>query len=191
MEPGKKTCPSCRTELAEKAVLCVGCGYHLERGEHLKTRSQRFHRQWDFGLTVAAQAGAVVLAFLAAGGCAVFYWPWGLAAFVLALVLLFVVGMFGRRVVLERTPKGNVRLTVVQWVLFRPTVTSEADLEKYEAAYSSFLNAGKYTSYLIEVRGPGVPTILVYDGGSHAVMKEMLDCLQFEAGLPIRRGDDL
>ena len=35
---GRHTCPKCKVRLPANAVLCVQCGYHLEKGKVLKTK---------------------------------------------------------------------------------------------------------------------------------------------------------
>ncbi len=34
----RHNCPQCKTTLAAEAVLCVNCGYHLEKGKALQTK---------------------------------------------------------------------------------------------------------------------------------------------------------
>ncbi|MBT3191710.1 MAG: zinc-ribbon domain-containing protein [Verrucomicrobia bacterium] len=36
-EPEKNGCPECQAELADGAVLCVHCGYHLKLGKKIST----------------------------------------------------------------------------------------------------------------------------------------------------------
>jgi len=39
-EPARaKTCPSCKRPVGDNAVLCIACGYNLESGYHLRTKS--------------------------------------------------------------------------------------------------------------------------------------------------------
>ena len=40
-------CPSCNAELADDAVLCVGCGFHLKEGTHLATAVGEAHARSD------------------------------------------------------------------------------------------------------------------------------------------------
>src|SRR5436190_19081665 len=39
--PPTKECPECRAALAQNAVLCVTCGFHLQRGGYLGTAVER------------------------------------------------------------------------------------------------------------------------------------------------------
>ncbi len=34
----RNSCPKCKATLAEEAILCVHCGYHLEKGKALQTK---------------------------------------------------------------------------------------------------------------------------------------------------------
>ncbi len=45
-------CPNCRHELdADDSVLCMFCGYHLEKGDKLDTVFEGIERHWDDGPT--------------------------------------------------------------------------------------------------------------------------------------------
>ena len=35
---GRKRCPSCKEPIDTAAVLCIECGYHLEKGKRLTTK---------------------------------------------------------------------------------------------------------------------------------------------------------
>lgn len=51
-------CPSCDSEVGEDAVLCISCGYHLQKGAHLEVDSRRERRHW---LGFITSQNAVVL----------------------------------------------------------------------------------------------------------------------------------
>ena len=56
-------CPECDAGLPEGAVLCVSCGYHLEKGKHLKTRhgEQGTGTAWDADLDWNPRFGLVTV----------------------------------------------------------------------------------------------------------------------------------
>lgn len=45
----ERSCPNCKTEYEPEAVICVACGYHLEKGRQLKTK--RIETRDPFGLS--------------------------------------------------------------------------------------------------------------------------------------------
>ena len=34
----QQSCPQCKADMDAEAILCVSCGYHVDRGRQLKTR---------------------------------------------------------------------------------------------------------------------------------------------------------
>lgn len=183
-------CPSCDAELPDGAVLCVECGYHLERGEHLQTKKKRFSRRWDLGPNLPAQIGIAVLAVIAAVVCTVMYWPIGALALLGPVAVIAALGLFGKTLLIQRQSSGELLLTVIRRFFFVPMVTAQVDLGSYDAVYTSFVADDESESYFVELRGRRAPRLVVYNGGDHGTMKEILDCLQFDAGLEIRRDTD-
>jgi predicted nucleic acid-binding Zn ribbon protein len=189
-KPTQTECPECGTELAEGAVLCVECGYHLEEERFLTTRKKRFRRTWQLGLSLVPQ---VIVAGLMLVGCVVatvMLGPIWSLLFLAAIVIQFVISLTGKRVVIQRTPKGNLELTVNGWLMFFPVVFARINLKHYDTAYTYYEGDGDYEFYTLKIQGDDVPAYTVYSGGSQDLMKEFADVMQYEGKMTIRRGRD-
>jgi hypothetical protein len=187
----KQTCPSCGTNVDRGAVLCIDCGYHLEKGEHLETKRKPFRRTWTQGLPLWAQIVVALILVIGSVVCVVVKgpkWAWVGGVAILAMAAL---SWSSRRVVVERTPQGNLQLILHGWIFFIPLVHARADLSRYEAVYTSYYGDEESgDSYALQIRGHKVRSVVVWRGGNEQTMKEIVDCLQDDAGLEVRRADD-
>jgi hypothetical protein len=186
----KQTCPSCGTKMDRGAVLCIDCGYHLEKGEHLETKRKPFRRTWSQGLPLWGQIIAAVILLSGSVACVVVLGPkWGWVGGV-AILLMAAISWFGRRIVVERTPKGNLQLVLHGWIFFIPLIHARADLSRYEAVYTSYSGDDEYDFYGLEIRGHKVRPVVVWEGSNELTMRAIVDCLEEDAGLEVRRADD-
>lgn len=185
-------CPECGAVLAEGAVLCVECGYHLEEQRFLKTKKKRFRRVWELGLSLVSQIVVAGLMLMLVGCvfATVQIGPFGAALIPLAILAQFFISLFGKRVVIQRTPKGDLELTVSVWMFFFPVVYATVNLKHYDTAYTYYEGDDESELYTLKIQGDDVPAYTVYSGGDPDKLKEFADVMQAEAKMTIRRGRD-
>jgi hypothetical protein len=198
-----RTCPLCRSPLAEKAVLCIGCGYDLRTGKRRKTVSEGHERHWTTGREMGVRTAYVVgLVTVVAAAALLHLSPanrffLGMTGVALAVVLGL--GTFVR-ISLKRDGNGVWRLTKQRWIAFLPCRRVTVDLRRYDAVYvdsragpplswhSVLLERQQGDLYLLELGGRRVRKPLpIYRGMSEITMKEMVDALQELAGLSVER----
>ncbi|HXG12404.1 MAG TPA: zinc ribbon domain-containing protein [Gemmataceae bacterium] len=136
-----RRCPNCNHPMADRAIICLECGYNLTTGQQLTTVHERFERHWENKRTLIVRAAALA-------GIAVFFLAWCVlawlwlsltAAVVLAVILFLVVGIplflsagTFMTASLRRGRSGHLELTTTRWVgfLFRGSQTH--DLSGYQ-----------------------------------------------------------
>jgi hypothetical protein len=176
-------------------VLCIECGYHLERGEQLETRRKPFRREINLGLPrwlalvlTVIFLGVVVGGLVAGVQADVRGLRW-LAAF--GFVALFVLPFAAARLVIERSRKGDLLLRLFRDFFFVPLVWKKVHLRHYDRALTNYLGDSEDASFFsVTLCGPRAAPVRLYYGSDERKMKEVLDCLQFDVGLTIGRGDD-
>ena len=202
-------CPECDAGLPEGAVLCVNCGYHLEKGKRLKTRHGKRAPgvAWDADLDwnprfgrvtvgIGLQAGLVVTAALLAcfgrgpDGVRI---EWVILGFLLGTLLIWtLVGTF-TRVRLARDHKGAPILVLFRRLLFIPRGQTVYPLARYKAVYTDYAVAqGKsraeyYRLYLGGEYRDDMPLVLILFTTNDDKMRELCDVLKEAANLSINR----
>jgi hypothetical protein len=146
-------CPHCSNGLEPGSVLCVRCGYHLEKREKVSKTHKPIHKHWVSGwpyrqrLTafLFASAAAFLLGLPAAliDGTFLYLLLWSWPPFV--LLMAFMLGTF-EEIDFTRDKKGKIRLTK-QWtfMLIRqpPFPISVAGFERVESG--KYNDAGCFT----------------------------------------------
>lgn len=134
----KVPCPKCRGKLAQDAIICAHCGYHLETGETFERLYKTVNLQWETGLPLRIRlgiflpAGAVALMATVIVGAATGEWfTMGFSLLVGMTLQAYALGTYSR-VNLTRSRKGRVRLTRTWRALFIPLPTSEINWREYE-----------------------------------------------------------
>jgi hypothetical protein len=185
--PATHACPHCEAALPDGAVLCVNCGYHLEKGERLRTVRQRLRRTWETGLTSPARLGGLAVVVLGGVAFAVFV-AGGWWCLPLCAVVGLVLAALGSRIVLERDRSGRPWLTVHGWFLLLPVRKRVIDLRRCDSVLLDYAGNDEAETYYVEVDGKKFSRpIRVYAGSSERVMREITDALQEVAGLEVKR----
>ena len=88
-------CPNCRSTLTPKALLCVSCGYHLEKGQvvsaGLDTSQTTGDGRWNFAWLAFPMIAAATLGMLAWFGSTEFTSPgmsWSVGLLTMNLIVL-------------------------------------------------------------------------------------------------------
>ena len=82
------------------------------------------------------------------------------------------------------------------WFFFVPVVYAKVDLRKYDSVYTNYAGYSGYAAdergdwFWLEVRGEKARPVRIYRGQDEQTMKEIVNCLQHEAGLTVCRGTD-
>lgn len=136
-------CPKCCFMLPPGSVLCVRCGYHLERREKVARTFHPMERVWE---TTASHPTRLIAylscegAALVLGLTAVFWAGADLGVFLSAFflfsgMLAFLFGTFDR-IHLTRNTRGRVQLTKTWRVAFFPLAPQAIDVRSYEGIVS-------------------------------------------------------
>lgn len=131
-------CPSCDKPLDTDAPACPHCNWNRDAGRRLPRTYEPVRRQWDsgwplpwrvvaFALCQAINVATIAWSQMLRGNAPVTVAGWAVASAVQA----FVLGTFGR-LVLERTAKGKVTLTLTWRIAFVPLTPNVIRWREYE-----------------------------------------------------------
>jgi hypothetical protein len=121
----QRNCPECLRPLEPKAVLCVACGYHLQRRKKVTRTFKPLERHWESGPTLAVRWRSYLICVGIASvlGLPVALldgelWSYLLGSWLMLVVLLaFILGTFDE-MDLQRNEKGKITLTKTWRVCF-------------------------------------------------------------------------
>ncbi len=185
-----RKCPSCKTPLDEDAVLCVDCGYHLEKKKHLKTVSKRVELFWDNRLPLAVQIGIGVVAVAVIVG-AILLKDLEMAARLIIIAITLVLGAtplgFVWRLTLVKDRKGRPFLRKKYWFCFLPIYSRDYNLQNYNAVLMDYHEVEDHEYFIMQLRHKDGSLFTIYRGGDEKTMHSLADALKDWADLALER----
>lgn len=120
-------CPGCKAVMAINQVVCLNCGFHLEKGNKVRRRHKEIRQSWDEGLprkTRMVLSVILSIGFVLAGIATSETGHTGpIGAFIMVLIassqVLYLLGTHGQ-LELVRNSKGRITLTRKYWIAFAP-----------------------------------------------------------------------
>jgi hypothetical protein len=185
------------------AVLCIECGYHLDRGRRLKTKSNRPTQ--TFGSSPVTPLRKQIA--LGCGGAGLFICLVGIlvcflfeSGFLVGLPVLGVGSLLilpvtilgnGQRMTITKSKKGEPLLIQEEWICFLSVRASTTSLRKWDAVFfdCSVSSDGEQADvYSLRLgRRDRSQFLLLYRGTDEHHMKYLGELLQEVAGLSMER----
>ncbi len=217
-EDQKESCPECLELIPLGALVCNHCGFNRETGAKLQRVYKKVAQSWDTGLRLPLRLGiylgvqgivlvATLILAVAGGswGGLVHSWVVG------AVMLAFLLGTFPR-IHLERSKKGQVRLTKTWRICFIPLGPSEIRWREFEGVSAEMAHKTNFMDWFLFLvllpcgvipgilwwfwvlepdefdvaltRDHGGPAELLYRGRSEATALEVATTVRKTTGLP-------
>lgn len=144
------TCPRCRREMGEGAVLCTSCGFDQRTKRKVARTYEAMARTWETDMPLAQrllylglyQVVHWVVAVMVVAVLGVGVWPFVVTWPLLTGILCFILGTYDR-VQLVRDRKGRVSITVEWRLCFVPAKKETTEVRGFEGVTTGqWLDAG-------------------------------------------------
>ncbi len=155
-EVGDFYCPGCARVMVSGSIVCVHCGFNVNKGRKLQRKHSVIQKSWTEGFSRSSRlmsclifCGSVVFLLIMGGE----FGPEGsrvtMAVAVLAMIQsLVLMGTFGA-LDLNRNSRGQIKLRRIYWILFCTAKRTEQNVSGYDGIKLTQSSTGGMVDYLM------------------------------------------